>query len=98
MRISLLRLLLAGNGIPVRLRHSRKRPTRAKHTFYYDRNVDGQVDLEKHKHPEVLMRIGNCATTTTMARTKHGLAMGLPSRKSTVAIQVPTDVGIETDH
>lgn len=97
MRISALRLLLAAtvflSGCATHESGPRERST----TSYYDRNVDGQVDLEKHKHSGVAdadweLRDDNY-NGTYETRVDYGFAV----RKSTVAIQVPTAVKIETN-
>ena len=97
MRISPLRLLLAAtvflSGCAIHESGLRERST----TSYYDRNVDGRVDLEKHKHSGVAdadweLRDDNY-NGTYETRDDYWFTV----RKSAVALQVPTGVRIETN-
>lgn len=63
---------------------------------YYDRNGDGKVDLEKHRHPRVADADWELRDDDYSGRYEKKVLFGVGVTESVVDIPVPTGVRIET--
>jgi hypothetical protein len=62
---------------------------------YYDRNGDGKVDLEKHKHPEIADTDWELRDDDYDGRYEKKILYGFAVKESAVDIRVPARVKIE---
>lgn len=73
-------------------------PNREARITYYDRNGDGQVDMEKHKHPGVAdadwVLLDDNYDSCYEKKILHGIAV----KESSVHLVVPTGVHLESRH
>jgi hypothetical protein len=62
---------------------------------YYDRNGDGKVDLEKHRHPGIADADWELRDDDHDGRYEKKVLFGIGVFESAVEIRVPADVKIE---
>jgi hypothetical protein len=97
MRILTLYLfVLAPGGLVGCATHEVDSLGRRTRISYYDRNGDGKVDLETHRYPGVADADWILQDDDYDGRFEKKVRYGIGVKESVVAIQVPTNVKIET--